>query len=62
VCVQFLFGVGLNIFSLFGIEQGLYSFGEGVRISRVGKGHWRKAKATEMCHSHGGRIPGAGVT
>lgn len=36
----------------FGENQWLYSFDEGVEISRVGIGHWLKAKVM-MPHQHG---------
>jgi hypothetical protein len=37
--------MSLYAYTLFRVNQGLNSFGKGVRIFRVGKGHWLKAKA-----------------
>lgn len=45
--------VGLNAYTLYGVSQGLYFLGKGVRISREGICHWLKAKATAMPHLHG---------
>lgn len=52
-CVYFFIGIGYNAYSLYGVILELHSFGKGVGISRLGKGHWPKAKSTEMLHMPG---------
>jgi hypothetical protein len=48
-----LFRVGSYECILFMVNQRLYSLGNGVMISRVGKGHWLKSKTPEMPHQLG---------
>jgi hypothetical protein len=38
-CVYFFIGIGYNAYSLYGVILELHSFGKGVGISRLGKGH-----------------------
>lgn len=49
-CLYFFIGGEFECILVFGVHQGLYSFGEGHENIHGGKGHWLKAKATEMRH------------
>lgn len=51
-CSYFFMGVGLNTYTPFRVNRGLYSLEKGVRISREEKGHWLKATGSEMPHLH----------
>ena len=46
---SYLLGMGLNVYTLLGVHQGLYNWGRVWNYPRRG-GHWLKAKATETSH------------
>ena len=54
--VHFFFWVGLYTYTSVGWAKGCIVLGKGVRISRVGKGHWLRAKAL-ICLISIGRHP-----